>query len=96
MITAILLGILVFFTTAGIHVSDALVTRETVDYRYRAALWRLVQWICAVVAFVVALKVSLWYLIPEGVGVAIGGLAGLRILRRRRARGPARRLRRTA
>ncbi len=81
-----LLVMLVFAATAGIHIAAAFVTRAIVDYQYRAALWDLAQWSCAVIGFVTAVKVSLWYLVPEGIGVLAGGLFGVWLLRRRRPR----------
>ncbi len=78
------LALLVFGATTGIHIAAATVTRAVVDYQYRAALWELMGWICAVVAFLVAVKVSVWYLLPEGAGVLTGGLIGVWLLRRRR------------
>lgn len=82
----LLLGLVVFLATAGVHVAAAASTRAVVDYSYRAALWEGATWLCAVVAWVTAVKVSLWYLLPEGVGVVAGALAGVWVLRRRRAR----------
>lgn len=80
------LVLVVFAATAGIHVAAAFVTRAVIDYQYRAAVWELAQWVCAVIGFVTAVKVSLWYLIPEGIGVLVGGLVGVWLLRRRKRR----------
>ncbi len=46
--------------------------------RHRAARWSVVQWAAASVGFVVAVKVSIWFLPMEAVGLYLGTWFGSR------------------
>lgn len=52
----------------------------------QAALWSVGQWSAASVGFVVAVKVSIWYLPFEAAGLAAGTLLGARKLREQNSR----------
>lgn len=48
---------------------------------FQAAFWSVGQWGAATVGFVVAVKLSMWYLPFEAAGLALGSLLGARRLR---------------
>ncbi len=48
----------------------------------KASLWSVGQWSAASVGFVVAVKVSMWYLPFEAAGLAIGTYLGARNLQK--------------
>ena len=78
MIQTTLLGILVFLGAMTISYSGARCDQALLPpvRKLAAANWNLLAWIAAAVGFVVAVKVDMWMLVPEGVGVWCGMLVG--------------------
>lgn len=44
--------------------------------RLAAANWQALQWGGAVVGFVIAVKISMWALVPDGIGLWLGMFLG--------------------
>lgn len=81
---SIILAILVFFTMAGVDFCHAKYVRAMLAGRaLPAAFWSVGQWMAASIGFVVAVKVSMWYLIAEGLGLFVGSLLGSRNIKPR-------------
>lgn len=77
--TSVLLAILVTCTMAALDYCHARYTRCMLAGKALAAsLWSVGQWMAASVGFVVAVKVSVWYLPFEAVGLFIGSYLGAR------------------
>ncbi len=73
----ILIAILVTVTMAALDFCHAKYTRAMLDNRiYHAAFWSVGQWSSATVGFVVAVKLSMWYLPFEALGLFLGTLLG--------------------
>lgn len=77
--TMVLLGLLVFASSAAIDFAHAkyAYAREA-GCRWCAAGWSIVQWSAASVGFVVAVRVSLWLLPAEALGLACGTLIAVK------------------
>lgn len=74
---SVLLAILVFFTMAGVDFCHAKYVRAMLAGKaLPAAFWSVGQWMAASVGFVIAVKVSMWYLIFEAMGLFVGSLLG--------------------
>lgn len=75
----ILLALLVFLSAVGI---DAANVRYVLAVQrkdaYRAAAWSCAQWGASLVGFLVAVKVTLWMLPFEMLGLYVGCLLSLR------------------
>jgi hypothetical protein len=79
----ILTAILVTVTMAAVdychaNYNGAMMARRTVQ----AAFWSVGQWAAAAVGFVVAVKISMWYLPFEALGLFVGTLLGARRVNR--------------
>lgn len=88
--TFVLLAVLVTVTMAMVDFAAARYTIAMADVRlgrgvtrpwwrtakHRASAWSVVQWAAAAVGFVVAVRVSMWLLPFEGLGLYIGTLLG--------------------
>ena len=84
----VFIAILVTATMAGVDYCHARYVCALLENRiYRAALWSVGQWMAASVGFVVAVKISMWYLPFEAAGLFFGTLLGAR--RKREQLGPA-------
>lgn len=71
------IAILVTVTMAGVDFCLARYTRAMLEGRVmHAAFWSVGQWSAATVGFVVAVKLSIWYLPFEGLGLFLGTLLG--------------------
>ncbi len=72
-------AVLVFVSSALIDYSHACYVRAlTAGSRCRAANWSVVQWAAASIGFVIAVKVSVWLLPFEAVGLAVGTLLAVK------------------
>ena len=79
----VLLALLVTVTMAGVDYCHAKYTRAMLEGRvYHAAFWSVGQWSAASVGFVVAVKVSMWYLPFEALGLFCGTILGGRRVRK--------------
>lgn len=82
MIEVLLLGLLVGLAATSIDYSHSRLDAALADCRaglparHRAARWSVAQWTAATVAFVVAVRVDLWYLPLEGAGLYLGTYLG--------------------
>lgn len=66
-------------TMAGVDFCHAQYTRALITgFPLLAALWSVAQWTCASVGFVVAVKISIYYLPFEALGLMIGTYLGAR------------------
>jgi hypothetical protein len=75
----VLIALLVTVTMAGVDFCHARYTRALLSGRVvHAAIWSVGQWGAATVGFVVALKISVWYLPFEALGLFMGTLLGAR------------------
>lgn len=73
----ILIAVLVTVTMAGVDYCHARYTRAMIaGHVHPAALWSVGQWSCASVGFVVAVKLSMWYLPMEAIGLYAGTVLG--------------------
>lgn len=78
---SILIAIMVTATMTGVDFCLARYTRAMLEGRVlNAACWSVGQWGCATVGFVVAVKLSIWYLPFEGLGLFLGSWLGGRKL----------------
>ncbi len=76
----ILLGLAVFFGAVGVDFAHARYVRAMVDNRiYHAAHWSAIQWGASTIGFLVAFKVSLWYLPIEVAGLWWGTVWGANV-----------------
>ncbi len=75
----VFLAILVFISAAGI---DWCAARYTMAVgrsdAHRAALWSCGQWLAGTVGFLIVVKVSMWLLPVEGLGLYIGTRLAMR------------------
>ena len=72
-------GLLVLVSSAAIDYSHACYVRAlTAGSRCRAANWSVVQWAAASIGFVIAVKVSVWLLPFEAVGLFFGTLLAVK------------------
>lgn len=75
-----LLFILVFISSAGIDFANTRYVRAVGELAVnRAACWSLLQWAMSLIGFLFVIKVSLWLLIPEGLGLFFGSWISLRL-----------------
>jgi len=75
----VLLGILVFTAATCLDFCHTRYVRSVQENKaWTAAMWSMLQWSAATVAFVVAVKVSLWLLPFEMLGLGFGTLLGMR------------------
>lgn len=75
----VVIALLVTATMAAVdychaNYNGAINARRTIE----AALWSVGQWGAASVGFVVAVKVSMWYLPFEALGLFVGTILGVR------------------
>jgi hypothetical protein len=78
-VVTVLLAVLVFSAAAGLDFCATKYVRSVQAGRaWSAAMWSVLQWSAATIAFVVAVKVSLWLLPFEALGLATGTLLGMR------------------
>lgn len=76
---SVLLAILVTLTMGALDYCHARYTRAMMDgHTIAASFWSVGQWSAASVGFVVAVKVSMWYLPFEAIGLFVGTLLGAR------------------
>lgn len=86
---SVLIAIAVTATMAAVDVAHARYALAMIEVRRlqglrapwlrelaRASAWSVIQWGAASVAFLVNVKVSMWYLPFEGLGLALGTLIG--------------------
>lgn len=74
----VLLAVAIFLAAASIDYAHALYVRAVIERRRRsAAIWTVLQWSASTVGFVVAVKVSLWYLPLEAAGLVTGTLLAI-------------------
>ena len=67
----------VLTSSAAVDMCHARYVRALVaGARHRAARWSVGQWLSATVGFVIAVRVSLWYLPVEALGLYLGTWAG--------------------
>jgi hypothetical protein len=75
----VVLAILVFTASACLDFAHTrYVQAVQANKAWLAAMWSVLQWMAATVAFVVAVKISLWLLPFEALGLAVGTLLGMR------------------
>lgn len=73
MLTLALLAIGVFVLAATLDYMDVSCTLAVTERRARAAaLWSVCQYAVGAVGFVVVVKISLWLMVPEGLGLYAG------------------------
>lgn len=73
----ILIALAVTACMAGVDYCLARYTRAMIaGHTLKAALWSVGQWSAASVGFVVAVKISIWYLPFEALGLFLGTLLG--------------------
>lgn len=78
----IFIAILVTACMICVDYCHARYTRAMITGRvHAAASWSVGQWMAASVGFVVAVKLSVWYLPFEGLGLYIGTFLGARRVR---------------
>ncbi len=76
---SVVLAILVFTAALLIEFcATRYIQKVQEDARLSAVLWGLGQWTSATFIFVMAVKVSLWYLPLEALGIALGTWFALR------------------
>ena len=76
-----LIALLVTVCMAGVDFCHARYTRAMMEGRVlHAAFWSVGQWSAASVGFVVAVKISIWYLPFEALGLFLGTLLGGRLV----------------
>ena len=72
-----LICLLVTLTMAGVDFCHAQYTRALITgHPFQASLWSVAQWTCASVGFVVAVKISIYYLPFEALGLMVGTYLG--------------------
>lgn len=75
----LLLAFAVFVSTVAIDFAHARYTQAVAEFRaHRAGLWSLASFGAAALAFVLVVDVSLWLMIPEGLGYYVGTRLALR------------------
>lgn len=73
----VVIGILVMITMGGVDYCNVQHTRCLLNGRaVMSSLWSVAQWTCASVGFVVAVKLSIYYLPFEALGLALGTYIG--------------------
>ncbi len=73
------LSVLVFFTSMALdycHTNFVLAVERRAAYA--AALWSVLQWCAGLVGFLVAVKVTLWVLPAEALGLALGTIISIK------------------
>ncbi len=76
---AVLIALVVFVTSAAVDYAHAQYARHRDAGRaVVSALWGVGQWAATSVGFVVAVRVSLWYLPCEAIGLATGTFIAVR------------------
>lgn len=76
---SLLLGLLVFTSAVCVDYAHTWYVVEVERRRrWHAAAWSVTLWLASCVGFVVAAKVSLWYLPLEALGLFVGTLFALR------------------
>lgn len=79
----VLIALLVTACMAAVDYCHARYTRAMMaSCVTEAALWSVGQWMAASVGFVVAVKISMWYLPFEALGLFLGTLLGGRRVKR--------------
>lgn len=79
----LLIGLLVMITMGGVDYCLTQHTRAFLSGRaVEASLWSVAQWTCASVGFVVAVKLSIYYLPFEALGLALGTYVGTKRFKR--------------
>jgi hypothetical protein len=74
-----LIAVLVFFAAAVIDYAETRYVRAVHDRdRVSAATWSLVMWALGCLGFVAVVDVSLWYMLPEGLGFFAGTWLAMR------------------
>lgn len=82
---SVLLAILVTLTMIGVDYCHARYTRAMMAGRVLpSALWSVGQWCAATAGFVIAVKVSMWYLPFEALGLFIGTVLGAQRIKEQR------------
>lgn len=73
----VLIAFLVMITMAGVDYCHAQYTRSLISgHAFVTSLWSVAQWTCASVGFVVAVKISIYYLPFEALGLMVGTYLG--------------------
>jgi hypothetical protein len=74
-----LLAVAVFISAAAIDYAEARYVRAVQERRaHLAARWSLTMWGLGCLGFVAMLRVSLWLMLPEGLGFYLGTLVAVR------------------
>ena len=68
---------LVFLATASLDFCHAQYVMAVEKLSYKAPLWSVAQWCCGLLGFLVALKVTLWVLPAEALGLATGSMLAI-------------------
>lgn len=75
----IILGVVVFVSSACIDFANTRYVRAVGDDEAnKAALWSILQWVSSLVGFLVAVKITLWMLPVEMLGLYVGTLVSMR------------------
>lgn len=75
----VLIAILVFFSAAAIDFANTRYVMAVGEGRARAAAkWSVLQWCSSLVGFLVAVKITLWMLPVEMLGLYVGTLWSMR------------------
>lgn len=78
-----LLATLVFWSAVGIDYCATNYIQAVQARRIQGAmLWSVGQWTCSLVGFLVAVKITLWYLPVEAAGLAFGTWLSMQRARR--------------
>lgn len=79
MIFTVLLGVVVFFSAAMIDFANTRYVQAVGERRaYVAARWSVLQWLSSLVGFIIAVKITLWMLPIEALGLYAGTLWSMR------------------
>lgn len=77
--TFALLVLMVFISAAAIDYAEARYVRAVgAGAAHVAARWSLAMWALGCLGFVAMLRVSLWLMIPEGIGFYVGTFVAVR------------------
>lgn len=78
-LTSIALGLIVFASSFAIDLANTNFVQQVQNRNaFSAAMWSVVQWGASVVGFVIAIKISFWYLPIEALGLATGTYYAMR------------------
>jgi hypothetical protein len=73
MLLTIFIGVLVFFSAVGIDFANTRYVQAVGEKdTHRAARWSVLQWLSSLVGFIVAVKITMWMLPVEMLGLYVG------------------------